>query len=52
MYDNNTTTCKDRIISLFKSHVRPIVWSKQNIKVEFRAKLGIGLDNDFSYINH
>jgi|AntRauMFilla1563_2_1112583.scaffolds.fasta_scaffold01472_3 hypothetical protein len=52
MYDDNTTTYKDRIVSLFQSHVRPIVRGKQNARVEFGAKLGVGLDNDFAFTNY
>lgn len=52
MYDNNTNTCKDRIVSIYQSHVRPILRGKQNARVEFGAKLGVSLDNGFSYINN
>lgn len=50
MYDNNTRTCKDRIVSISQPHVRPIVRGKQNARVEFGSKLGVGLDNGFALL--
>ncbi len=50
MYDNKTRTCKDRIVSLRQPHVRPIVRGKQNARVEFGSKLGVGLDNGFAIV--
>jgi hypothetical protein len=50
MYDNKTQTCKDRIVSVTQPHVRPIVRGKQNARVEFGSKLGVGLDNGFALL--
>ena len=52
MYDDNTNTCKDRIVSIYQAHVRPILRGKQNARVEFGSKLGVSLDNGFAYLNH
>jgi IS5 family transposase len=52
MYDENTNTCKNRIVSIYQPHVRPIVRGKQNARVEFGAKLGVSLDNGFTFLNH
>jgi len=52
MYDDNTNTCKDRIVSIYQPHVRPILRGKQNARVEFGAKLGVSLDNGFALLNH
>ncbi len=51
MYDEKTNSCKDRIVSIFQPHVRPILRGKQNARVEFGSKLGVSLDNGFAYIN-
>lgn len=51
MYDNKTNTCKERIVSIYQPHVRPILRGKQNARVEFGAKLGVGLDNGFACLN-
>lgn len=50
MYDEKTNTCKNRIVSIFQPHVRPILRGKQNARVEFGSKLGVSLDNGFAYI--
>ncbi len=52
MYDDHTNTCKERIVSIYQPHVRPIVRGKQNARVEFGSKLGVSLDNGFAYLNH
>lgn len=52
MYDENTNTCKERIVSIYQPHVRPILRGKQNARVEFGSKLGVSLDNGFACINH
>jgi len=52
MYDDNTNTCKERIVSIYQSHVRPILRGKQNARVEFGSKLGVSLDNGFAYLNN
>ena len=50
MYDTKTRTCENRIVSIHQAHVRPIVRGKQNARVEFGSKLGVGLDNGFALI--
>lgn len=50
MYDTKTRTCENRIVSIHQPHVRPILRGKQNARVEFGSKLGIGLDNGFALI--
>jgi hypothetical protein len=52
MYDENTNTCKNRIVSIYQPHVRPIVRGKQNARVKFGAKLGVSLDKGFAFLNH
>jgi hypothetical protein len=52
MYDENTNSCKDRIVSIDQPHVRPILRGKQNARVEFGSKLGVSLDNGFACLNH
>ena len=47
MYDNKVNSCKDRIVSIFQPHVRPIPRGKIKSKIEFGSKLGVSLDNGF-----
>src|SRR6056297_1711460 len=51
MYDTHTHSCKDRIVSIFQPHVRPIPRGKTNAQIEFGAKLGVSLDGGFARIN-
>lgn len=51
MYDNNTSTCSDRIVSIHQPHVRPIKRGKQNANTEFGSKLGVSLDSGFARID-
>lgn len=51
MYDNNTHSCPDRIVSIFQPHVRPIPRGKIKSQIEFGSKLGISLDQGFARIN-
>lgn len=44
--------CADRIVSIYQSHVRPIVRGKAKSKVEFGAKLGLCETGGFSYVDH
>jgi len=48
MYNENTNTCPNRIVSIYQPHVRPILRGKQNARVEFGSKLGVSLDNGFT----
>ena len=51
MYDANTNTCPNRIVSIYQPHVRPILRGKQNSRVEFGSKLGVSLDNGFTTLD-
>ena len=51
MYDEKTNSCKDRIVSIFQPHVRPIPRGKVNARVEFGSKLGVSLDQGFARID-
>lgn len=47
MYDQNSNSSKDRIVSIAQPHVRPIVRGKQGKSVEFGSKLGLSLSQGF-----
>jgi transposase, IS5 family len=51
MYENNTHSISDRIVSLSQPHVRPIVRGKAKASVEFGAKVSISLVDGFSYVD-
>ena len=51
MYDNKTSSSKDRIVSIFQPDVRPIPRGKIKAKIEFGSKLGVSLDNGFAQID-
>lgn len=40
------------MVSIFQSHVRPIVRGKAGRKTEYGAKIGVSVVNDFAYIDH
>lgn len=50
MLENNKHSVKDRIISLSKPYVRPIVRGKASAKTEFGAKVEISVVNGYSRI--
>lgn len=52
MFDENTRTCNDRIVSIYQPHLRPIVRGKAKAKVEFGAKVGACIVNGYTYIDH
>jgi len=52
MFDKKTNTCKQRIVSIYQAHVRPILRGKQNARIEFGSKLGVSLDNGFALLNN
>ncbi len=52
MFDTKTHQCKDRIISVFQPHVRPIVRGKSKAKVEFGSKIGVSVVNGYTFIDH
>ena len=45
-------TCENRIVSIHQPHVRPIVRGKAKAKVEFGAKIGVGIVSGYSFIDH
>lgn len=51
MYDEKSNSCKDRIVSIFQPHVRPIPRGKVNARIEFGSKLGVSLDQGFARID-
>lgn len=52
MFNNNVHSCKDRIISIFQPHIRPIVRGKAKAKVEFGSKIGAAIVDGYTYIDH
>lgn len=48
MYDEKTSRCPDRIVSISQPYVRPIVRGKTGKKVEFGTKLGLTYSNGFA----
>lgn len=50
MYDQKKHTIKDRIVSLFQPHVRPIVRGKVKAPTEFGAKVEISIVNGYIQI--
>lgn len=52
MFDHDVCSCFDRIVSIFQSHVRPIVKGKAGRKTEYGAKIGVSVVNGFTYIEH
>lgn len=52
MYDTRVHQCKNRIISVFQPHIRPIVRGKSKAKVEFGAKIGAAVINGYTFIDH
>lgn len=47
MWQTKTRRCTDRIVSIHQPHVRPIVRGKAKAKVEFGAKVSVGVINGF-----
>ena len=52
MFKNGIHTCKDRIISIFQPHVRPIVRGKAGARIEFGGKIGVSVVDGYTYIDH
>jgi hypothetical protein len=50
MYENNTHSHPDRIVSIYQPHVRAIPRGKTKSRTEFGSKLGVSLDNGFARI--
>jgi DNA-directed RNA polymerase subunit E'/Rpb7 len=51
MYDNNTHSVNNRIVSISQPHVRPIVRGKVNTPVEFGAKVSVSLIDGYVFID-
>ncbi|MBQ6202903.1 MAG: IS5 family transposase [Prevotella sp.] len=52
MFRTGEHRCKDRIVSIFQPHVRPIVRGKVSAKVEFGAKIGVSIVEGYNFIDH
>lgn len=52
MLQQGTHQCADRIVSIFQPHIRPIVRGKAKAKVEFGAKIGAGIVNGYTFVDH
>lgn len=52
MFKSNTKTCMDRIISIFQSHIRPIVRGKSKSPTEFGAKIGVSVVEGYTFVDH
>ncbi len=50
MYENNSHTCEDRIVSLQQPHVRPINRGKRPNPTEFGQKLHLSVVDGFTYL--
>ncbi len=51
MYSNKQNKIADRIVSIHKPHVRPIVRGKMGKKTEFGAKISISVCDGISYLD-
>jgi hypothetical protein len=52
MFKDGTHRCADRIVSIFQSHIRPIVRGKSKSPTEFGAKMGAGIVRGYTFIDH
>lgn len=52
MFKAGTHTCADRIVSIFQSHIRPIVRGKSKSPTEFGAKMGVSIVRGYTFIEH
>lgn len=52
MFKDGTHTCADRIVSIFQSHIRPIVRGKSKSPTEFGAKIGASIVEGYTFIDH
>lgn len=52
MFESGTHSVKDRIVSIFQPHVRPIVRGKQSANVEFGPKIGVAVVEKYSFVDH
>jgi IS5 family transposase len=51
MYDSQTHSIENRIVSIHQPHVRPIVRGKSQAKVEFGAKIHVSLVDGISFLD-
>jgi transposase, IS5 family len=51
MYQTNTHSINNRIVSIHQPHVRPIVRGKTNAQVEFGAKIQVSLMNGYAFLD-
>ena len=52
MFKDGTHACADRIVSIFQSHVRPIVRGKSKSPTEFGAKIGASIVKGYTFVDH
>lgn len=52
MFKDGTHTRADRIVSIFRSHIRPIVRGKSKSPTEFGAKMGASIVEGYTFIDH
>lgn len=52
MYTNKIHQIKDRIVSICKPHVRPIVSGKAKANTEFGAKVAVSMVDGYIYVDH
>src|SRR5699024_9987057 len=51
MFENESSSIDNRIVSISQPYVRPIVRGKKNARVEFGAKLSVSLVNGYSFLD-
>jgi len=52
MYNNEVTSVRNRIVSLYKPYIRPIVRGKETKRVEFGAKVHVSQVDQINFIEH
>ena len=52
MYDEKVSSVKNRIVSLFKPYIRPIVRGKENKRVEFGPKVQMSQVDNINFIDY
>ena len=52
MFRSGVHRIADRIVSIFQSHVRPIVRGKSKARVEFGAKIGASIVKGYTFVDH
>jgi hypothetical protein len=51
MFKDGTHACADRIVSIFQSHIRPIVRGKSKFPTEFGARMGASIVQGYTFID-